>query len=188
MCLEKISEEKIATEDIVVYKAVKTRYQQEHFEKYHGLPFRAKIKDLLVTGRICFEANFLYFCTDSPKLNGCYCRSKFGYAFSWRLDDAVELESVYINDEKIDISIITFKTPYYDAEVKVGETYYSAIEMYEDTIERALHSYAMYPDVSSSYIIVECIIPKGSIYYEGSFGGQPGMASDTLKYVKIVKK
>ena len=40
---------------------------------------------------------------------------------------------------------------------------------------------------SIEYNIVQCIIPKGSKYYEGTFGGYEGYASNKIKYVKLVE-
>ena len=34
----------------------------------------------------------------------------------------------------------------------------------------------------------ECIIPKGSKYYEGTYDNRVSYASDTLKYIKIHKE
>ena len=36
-------------------------------------------------------------------------------------------------------------------------------------------------------IVVECVIPKGSKYYIGTFYDKISYASDTLTYVKIIK-
>lgn len=36
------------------------------------------------------------------------------------------------------------------------------------------------------YVVVECVIPKGASYYEGTWRGSAGYASDKLKLVKVL--
>lgn len=36
------------------------------------------------------------------------------------------------------------------------------------------------------YVVVECVIPKGASYYEGTWRGSAGYASDKLKVVKVL--
>jgi hypothetical protein len=96
-------------------------------------------------------------------------------------------------------------TPYRKALVKLGNTYKSNIDIttYNEVTE-ALHSFKYkkdcledaYCEIKSrcrnsnklDYVVVRCIIPQGSVYYEGDFCQYKCYASDTLTYVKIVKK
>jgi hypothetical protein len=113
-----------------------------------------------------------------------------------------------------------FLTPYMEQEVVIGETYTSEIHhtggseeysvLFRETgcssrvrIDKALHSFADLADTADeifwwegvdidSYKVVECIIPKGSIYYEGTFGtGGTSVArcyaSNCIKYIKLLK-
>ena len=107
-------------------------------------------------------------------------------------------------------------TPFYNALVKIGDTYYSDIYIEDNFyINKALHSFKNYNDTKQvlkyykdqklfNFIlkdakIVKCIIPKNSIYYEGFAQGLlryedskniidlQAIASNTLKYVEIIK-
>jgi len=90
--------------------------------------------------------------------------------------------------------------------VKIGTTYESNIKVIFSTgystgyeINVGLHSFKSKSDCvddseseeGSSYLlktyICECVIPKGSKYYVGSFCGWEGYASDKLKYRKILE-
>lgn len=111
--------------------------------------------------------------------------------------------SSYVDDE----GKLNYITPYRNSKVKVGETYTSRI--YRDSynrIEEGLHSFATITDCydNSVYIhnldyyangkrfpvkpvLVECIIPKGARYYNGTFDRKfASYASDTLIYNRIL--
>jgi hypothetical protein len=78
-------------------------------------------------------------------------------------------------------------------DIKVGETYTSRLVLLtEHRIGRGLHSFAFLSDViakfgDNRYKIAECTIPKGSNYYIGEFAGIASLASDTIKYNKIIR-
>ena len=110
-------------------------------------------------------------------------------------------------------------TPYQLMPVEIGKTYISKLIEYDRAlgsgkgIDVGLHSFAtiksarieindwsLYISVrangklfqrSSDMIIIECVIPKGSSYYTGTFSIEKSehesYASDTLKYIKIIK-
>ena len=99
----------------------------------------------------------------------------------------------------------SFLTPYKDAVVSIGGTYNSKLEVnhfserdtIRDSIRVGLHSFRTKRAAQREYrywnpwkspLIVECEIPIGSIYYSGDFENEnDAYASDSLKYVKIIK-
>ena len=105
----------------------------------------------------------------------------------------------------------TFKTFYRDQIVKLGKTYKAKIgiprcsydilydflngekkvDYFE--IDQGLHSFKNKKDAKVftewddfSVCILTCIIPKGSEYYEGEFGGYPCFVSNQLHYLDYV--
>jgi len=89
-----------------------------------------------------------------------------------------------------------YATPYMYAVAEIGAVYYSEITVKGNEIHEALHSFKYLSDAAISrdadfkspiMRLVECVIPKGSVYYEGTFAIYQGYASDTLKYVKLVE-
>jgi hypothetical protein len=50
--------------------------------------------------------------------------------------------------------------------------------------------YYLNPNTTTRATVIpcECIIPKGSIYYVGTFGNYPCFVSDAIKYVKVLQK
>ena len=82
----------------------------------------------------------------------------------------------------------TFETSYQHTEIVIGETYSSKIKRDPWGIEKALHSYKNLEDAENNSYgepVIECIIPKGATYYEGTFINKPAYASNQLKYVKL---
>lgn len=96
-------------------------------------------------------------------------------------------------------------TTYRNFPIVMGRVYESDIRIFHSDsdscyeINIALHSFKEIrncvsdcrseeyaPNVLRSYI-VECIIPKGSKYYKGTFCGWEGYASNKLKYGKVLK-
>lgn len=82
-------------------------------------------------------------------------------------------------------------TPYMDSPVEIGEEYKS--ELYKNGfngVEIGLHSFATYEDARKKggycgyHTIVECVIPRGSRYYSGTFSVYKSYASNKLKYIK----
>lgn len=54
----------------------------------NGRFFSAKISDDKVTGRIRVEDEHVYLCQD--KRDGAYCKDRFGYKYSWFVEDGSE--------------------------------------------------------------------------------------------------
>ena len=89
----------------------------------------------------------------------------------------------------------TLLTYYQETPVKLGRTYTSEFSYDRDgDVERGLHSYknlrGAIIDEKDSFgrtIIVKCVIPKGSRYYQGKFDGKQSYACDRLTYVSVVR-
>ena len=93
-------------------------------------------------------------------------------------------------------------TPVFENEIKIGNTYESKLIMRDEYDDKAitvgLHSYLNMKTIDNvTYckfvinhrdVIVECIIPKGSVYYTGYHSNKrcEGYASDTIVYKRIV--
>lgn len=111
-------------------------------------------------------------------------------------EDIVCYKSVYLRDGYL-------YTLFQQSYVKIGQTYHSELEVYNNTVETGLHSNISLYDtniLTTSFdflfsfqvaIMVKCIIPKESIYYKGIFEFRgflfESYASDTLTYVEILK-
>ena len=80
-------------------------------------------------------------------------------------------------------------TPYRNFPIEIGKTYNSELIKSDGFIQEGLHSFKNLDDAKSSYVQIyaECIIPKGSKYYEGKFADDDAYASDKLTYVKILE-
>lgn len=95
-------------------------------------------------------------------------------------------------------------TPYMMHTVEMGSTYITELDepnvgLVGNSVERGLHSFTTLHGLigyvrnrvrrkRSGYtmLLVECIIPKGSEYYEGNFNNTKSYASDTLKYNRFI--
>lgn len=72
---------------------------------------------------------------------------------------------------------------------KVGKTYNTTLHVKGQQVFRGFHSYKSKYGVRKyeSGTYVECVIPKGSIYYEGTNNGEgKGYASDQIRVVKLL--
>lgn len=89
-------------------------------------------------------------------------------------------------------------TPFRYAKIKIGEQYRSRLRKcnlwIDARIEDGLHSVSSVESarnidhyLEEKQVIVECIIPKFSIYYKGMFCDLIAYASNKLKYIEIVK-
>lgn len=194
MCLHNISEEKIATEDMVVYKAVRKHSGFTIPDNSSGKEFTGIINGIKVKGVISGNYhNGLYFCTNESRLDGAEAYNKYGYKYSWCLDGQVVQSSIRVEGRKLFIKTTTFKTIYQYAPISLGETYKSKILVFRGTITRAIHSYVKKEDAilrekDRDVYIIKCIIPKGSRYYKGTFNHIPAIASDTIIYGKKAYK
>ena len=193
MCLDRISERKVATEDIVCYKFIKEQMILKKNKVKHGDSFTGKINGINCQGKVSInKVGGVYFCTNDYILDGIDADDKLEYDYSWLIDDSVK--EIRVNGKNV--LRPGYVTPYMDTNVEMGVVYYSEISVRDNKIGKALHSFKYLSDASISrdansispiMRLVECVIPKGSVYYEGTFAIYQGYASDTLKYVKLVE-
>lgn len=188
MCLELLPNKtkfQVAKEDIICYKALTHIPTVNMSTIKDGDEFTGVIRTIECSGKISIESNKIFFCTNHPRLFGENSLNKHGYINSWILDNLVT--SIIINNKEIiDLKMVT---PYRHFPIEIGETYDSElIKSDDDYIHEGLHSYKNSDDakIYNSGIYVECIIPKGSKYYEGKFNINDAYASDKLTYVKII--
>jgi len=189
MCLENISEKRVAEEDIVCYKYLKVESRPKlNFVPKSGTAFEGRINRIDCTGKITRENGKIYFCTNENNIDGKDCKKKWGYKYSWVLDQCVMF--ITINGKiLIDYKENQFVTPYQRVIVEMGKTYRSEIEVNKrNQIEQALHSYVNIPEDEEFSHIAKCIIPKGATYYEGTFDGKRSYASNKLKYINIIEQ
>ena len=188
MCLELKSNKiksKIAKEDIVCYKRLEFFPTIDMSNIKDGDEFNGVINEFKCSGKISVESNKIYFCTNDSGLDGSDAKNKHGYKYSWVFDN--DVTSIIINNkEVVDLKIAT---PYKHFPIEVGKTYNSELIKIDEDIYEGLHSYKNSEDAKKYYtgIYVECIIPKGSKYYEGKFADVDAYASDKLTYVKIIE-
>lgn len=88
-------------------------------------------------------------------------------------------------------------TPYRHTLITIGSTYESKLRVENrffnnSRVEDGLHSLANKFDVSHCFrgnqgIIVKCIIPAGSWYFEGYFDRYLSYASNKITYVEIIE-
>ena len=189
MCLNlksnKIKSE-IAKEDIMCYKRLEflpTIIDKSNIKD--GDEFTGVIKELECSGKISIESDKIFFCTNRSKLNGEDSKNKHGYINSWIFDSTVT--SIIINNKKVvDLKIVT---PYREFPIEIGKTYDSELIKKDEYVHEGLHSYKNLDHAKNYYVkfYAECIIPKGSKYYEGKFVDNDAYASDKLTYVKIIE-
>lgn len=188
MCLELKSNKiksKIAKEDIICYKKLRYLPTINMSTIKDGDEFIGVINTVECSGKISIESNKIYFCTNHPMLNGTNARNKYEYTNSWVFDNTVT--SIIINNkEVIDLKIVT---PYRCFPIEVGKTYDSELIKKDEYIHEGLYSFKNLDEAKNSHakLYAECIIPKGSTYYEGKFIDYDSYASDKLTYVKIIE-
>jgi len=206
MCLDLKSrdEEPLkATEDIVVYKLLIERLKYflncKNISNLHGVAFKAKhYMGSYFEGVLSVAGMTIYLCNNT--FRGSNCPEKFGFEYSWVLDQ--QITSLVVNDVELLKSTSSLLTPYMDFKVTIGNTVKSDIVKEYDTVGEGLHSFEFLEDAKKLYLLdfkelngredsimvfVECIIPKDSMYYKGYFDDYPSYASDQLTYVKIVE-
>lgn len=104
----------------------------------------------------------------------------------------------FLEVESTDWALIHYTTPYKHVPILIGETYTSRLKKDGGFFEKAhihegLHSFKhksdaqYYASLFFDHVVAECIIPAGSTYYIGEFGGISSYASDKLKYIKIIE-
>lgn len=106
-------------------------------------------------------------------------------------------EITTIGGRRFEISELILKSPR-GFVYEVGKTHTSKLDRqvyytgtYNSRIEAALHSYTNLRvarfNKGANNVIVQCVVPKGSLHYVGSNNGSSaGIASDKLKVVKIL--
>lgn len=87
----------------------------------------------------------------------------------------------------------TYKSSYQWSEIIIGDTYTSELGINYSSVQEGLHSFKLLEDAiinGKEYHepIIECIIPKGSEYYEGTFVNKEAFVSNQLKYVKLYEE
>lgn len=187
MCLtvKKFSKKQTAKKDITVYKRVYDSNLFDNHKVNDGDEFTGVIMAVNCSGRI-HKNGGVWFCTNNPMLDGNKSPVKFGFKYSWLLDDNVK--SIIVNGEEINNKC--YLTPYRNFPIEIGETYTSDLIKNEDNdVNYGLHSFEKIEDVKMDGYgtYVKCIIPKGSKYYKGIFKRCNSYASDTLKYTEIVE-
>lgn len=188
MCLELKSNKtksKIAKEDIICYKRLEYLPTIDMYIVKDGDEFTGVINKIECSGKISIESDRVFFCTNHPRLCREDAKNKHGYIASWIFDNAVT--SIIINNkEVIDLKIAT---PYRRFPIEIGKTYDSILRKNDEYVHEGLHSYKNLDGAKKHHtgIYVECIIPKGSKYYEGTFCNRDSYASDKLTYVKIIE-
>ena len=175
----------IAKEDIICYKRLEllpTIIDKSSIKD--GDKFTGVINTFECSGKISIESDKIYFCTNDPGLNGSNSWNKHGYNYSWVFDN--DVTSIIINNKEV--INLKIATPYRNFLVEIGETYDSELIKKDEYVYEGLHSFKNSNDakIYNSGIYVECIIPKGSKYYEGKFNINDAYASDKLTYVKII--
>lgn len=187
MCLDlnENTKLKIATKDIICYKRIKLfpTTSLTNWNLYHGKEFTGDIAGIKCSGVINSAPNCLtYFNTDNSRLG------------EHVLDYLVN--SIIVDGKELVYSAL--HTPYQRTRIEIGNTYYSQLirevsgsEQYKwYEVKIGLHSFKYKKAAinDGEGLIVKCIIPKGATYYVGEFGNDISYASDTLKYVEIIKK
>lgn len=212
MCLfiKQGSKVEIATEDIIVYKHLHKKYSK----KLDGFCFTAKIRNVPVSGKIKIDTddkNIFFITTDKEDYQKIFlCQDEFegndasdflGYKYSWSLDNYVTDLKIKFKSKKEEQELITYETTFRRYPVKIGNTYRSKLILqrgpwpnkYCNKVDIGLHSYKKFEDCKndtrkfSDLSIVECIIPAGSKYVVGIFDGFESIASNKIKYVKIIE-
>ena len=189
MCLELISNKtksKIAKEDIICYKRLEYLPTIKMSTIKDGDEFTGVIRNIQCSGKISIESDKIYFCTNHPGLRDADIQNKHGYDNSWMFDSRVT--SIIINNKEV----VNFKmaTLYRNFPIEIGKTYHSKLTKKNKYIHQGLHSFKNLDDAKNFSVVkicAECIIPKGSKYYEGKFSDWDAYASDKLTYVKIIE-
>jgi hypothetical protein len=193
MCLERISEKKVADRDITVYKRLVMKEAVD--PKLNDKPFSCKISDVLVEGKLSVEEGLLFFCTNDINFSGREANDKKGFMYSWELDSEVDLKTLEVEGKKTNIIIEELlATPYQGTLITLGKEYESEITFTTrngcDVITKAIHSFKSKKSArdDGGGFVVECIIPKGTEYWEGWYLDVPSIASRKLVYGTQLEK
>ena len=197
MCLDlenANTKSKIAEEDIVVYK----RLIEVDFPKpgYHGKEFTAQLYGHKCSGVISEQDGDTYFCMNANYIGRLKVNEMFNYRTAYLPERGLGWALKDIMVDRIPIETIKkLFTPYQYVKIEIGNTYNSVLKKVYMYINEGLHSFKHLSDAieSGEGVCVQCVIPKGSEYYEGIFivryggvGYAESYASDKLTYIKIV--
>ena len=96
---------------------------------------------------------------------------------------------------------LVYFTPYQNTRIEIGRTYQSRLcrNIYNNNrVDYGIHSFTSFSEakrlVSKYYakyedsVVVRCIIPSGSYYYVGKFDVYNSIASNVLRYDKVLKR
>ena len=191
MCLNKVTtkEPLIAEKDIVCYKVLKKVFRLKPHVLNKSECIMTMHDGTIIKGAVFFLEHYQWVCHNDPNFFGSYSTNFLEFKYTWRIDHFVK--EVMVNGENV--LEVSYKTLYLSFPVKLGETYTSKLEKRFSTVEVGLHSYKEKLSLKNNkFVVVECIIPKGSNYYCGEhfsmLGSLSSYASDTLKYLTLSKK
>lgn len=198
MCLSNPKGPFVAGEDIVCYKNILMTVSEKELAKamdnLDSVKFSGIICDDEVSGLLVKDNEEFYFFQNQ------YCGNKpisfrtinHNYEYSWVLDKHVKSISIILSDSLSIVIPNKYLTSIRKANIEIGNSYESKIEFKDGDIEKALHSYVNIANCEyhrdRGEIKVKCIIPKGSIYYIGTYGICDSYASNQLKYIEIINE
>ena len=148
------------------------------------------------SGIISEQDGDTYFCTNNRYVGRVKINEMFNYRAAYLPERGLggALHSVMINRVPIE-TIKKLITPYQSVKIDIGNTYNSVLKKVYVEINEGLHSFKHLSDAIENWegVCVQCVIPKGSEYYDGIFivrsdrmGYAESYASDKLTYIKIV--
>lgn len=170
----------------------------------------------IIEGYLYSDINGDYILHDNSDFNGKKPiltdeveKFMMNFRYSWKIDFKVlsvrvKGKEVLITDSdnyKVIDKKDHYLTYYRDVYVKLGEKYTSELCIHKNesdskfsySVEEGLHSFKNLEDTKALKIkyyynttIIECVIPKGAVFYEGEFINTRSYASDTLIYKKEI--
>ena len=90
----------------------------------------------------------------------------------------IQLGNRYNNHQRVDVVVVNEDDD--DIEYEVGGGFYHSFEYLTDAIEE------MYESCTTA-IVVKCIIPKGTEYYQGTFCCDDSYASRSIIYTEVIE-
>ena len=177
-----------AEEDIICYKVlVKSAGLLPSVKHGDDFSCRTTYGADVIKGKISIQSGRYYLCTNylDGYLDEAYCEENFGFKFSYKLDK--NIYSVKVNG--VEVSYPIWSPPYYSMPIESGGSYESEIEYnpFTNEVDEGLHTYVRRKDAERAArgIVVEVVIPKGTVYYEGFFGECRAFASSRLTYPQL---
>ena len=199
MCLKNVTTKDplIAKKDITVYKIVNENYfiipELKNLLKT-GDKCKAIIDGIEINGKIFKSGRSIFIGHNNSNLQiNIFKTRKLNYKYSFIIGaTGTRVTSLIVNKQEF-INIF-YHTPYVKTIIELGKEYTSELYLFEllNIVEKGLHSFIQKPNIKEGEYLVKCIIPKGSKYYKGIFEidsySFDSIASDKLKYIKIIKK